>query len=403
MLQSVQHQIGQSPALIGLSNPTSPSIQSSGTPKLSSQVQQSQQSHQQNNISSTPTTSAALLSLLPPFARAQTLLLQMAALASRLFEASSKRSAWLNAFRGSLPTFLSSQTQLVAPPPLDSTASTKDILTLFTSLQKQLFEAVAELQEILDLQDAKRKLSREIHSKDTVMRAFANKLKEAERVLDMLVDDYSDYRQPKRSKSGDGVNEETSSTTIASRVNLSDILSYAHKISYTTFAPPEFGAGLAPLRGAFPPAPQDEQMRASQLYDFADLDVGLPKAVEDKAIESLIEHPFQAPDDPLAGLEGLLPPNLTIPAGWKIGMPVELPTNIPLPPPGWKLGDPITLPPMDAITAPGRTAEQQLRHVAQTGFTKADGPIQVRPVKLDIDQDDDSSDYSSSEASSDED
>ncbi|KAL9678118.1 hypothetical protein QQ045_015957 [Rhodiola kirilowii] len=106
------------------------------------------------------------------------------------------------------------------------------------------------------------------------------------------------------------------------------------------------------------------------LYDFADLDVGLAKAVEDKAIESLIEHPFQAPDDPLAGLEGLLPPNLTIQAGW------ELPTNIPLPPPGWKLGDPITLPPMDAITAPGRTAEQQLRHVAQTGSTKADGPIQ---------------------------
>ncbi|KAL9660577.1 hypothetical protein QQ045_025393 [Rhodiola kirilowii] len=98
-------------------------------------------------------------------------------------------------------------------------------------------------------------------------------------------------------------------------------------------------------------------------------------AVGDKAIESLIEHPFQALDDPLAGLEGLLPPNLTIPAGW------ELPTNIPLPPPGWKLGDPITLPPMDAITAPGRTAEQQLRHVAQTGFTKADGPIQVRPVQ----------------------
>lgn len=35
MLQSVLHQIGQSPARIGLSNPTSPSIQSAGPQKLS--------------------------------------------------------------------------------------------------------------------------------------------------------------------------------------------------------------------------------------------------------------------------------------------------------------------------------------------------------------------------------
>uniref|UniRef100_A0A7N0R8E9 Mediator of RNA polymerase II transcription subunit 4 n=1 Tax=Kalanchoe fedtschenkoi TaxID=63787 RepID=A0A7N0R8E9_KALFE len=399
----LQHQIGQSPARLGLSNPASPAIPgSAATPKLSSQVQQSQQ-QQNNNISTTPiTTSTALLSLLPPFARAQTLLLQMATLASRLFEVSSKRPVWLNAFRGSLPTFLSSQTQSVTPPPADST---KEILTLFGSLQTQLFEAVAELQEILDLQDAKRKVSREIRSKDSVMLAFANKLKEAERVLDMLVDDYDDYRQPKRLKSGDEKEEEDSSTTIASKLNLSDILSYAHKISYTTFAPPEFGAGLAPLRGALPPAPQDEQMRASQLYTFADLDVGLPKTVEEKAIESLIElPPPAAPIDPLAGIQGLMPPNLTIPAGWKPGMPVELPTDIPLPPPGWKPGDPITLPPMGPVSVPSRTDEQQPRPVSShPGLHKAPEPIQVRYVNLDIDQDDDSSDYSSSEASSDED
>ncbi|KAL6133736.1 hypothetical protein ACLB2K_065970 [Fragaria x ananassa] len=56
-------------------------------------------------------------------------------------------------------------------------------------------------------------------------------------------------------------------------------LSCARRISYTTFAPPEFGAGQAPLPRSLPPAPQEEQMRASQLYNFANIDIGLPKTV----------------------------------------------------------------------------------------------------------------------------
>ena len=189
----------------------------------------------------------------------------MASLASRLFDVSPNRSHWISAFRGSLPTFLSSQTQTLTPTPPDSSpSSTKEILSLLTSLQTQLFEAVAELQEILDLQDAKQKLTREIRSKDTAMLSFANKLKETERVLDILVDDYSDYRRLKRSKSDDNA-DDSCTTTIATQLNLSDILSYAHRISYTTFAPQEFGAGQAPLRGALSPAPQEEQLRASLL------------------------------------------------------------------------------------------------------------------------------------------
>ncbi|KAL3531890.1 hypothetical protein ACH5RR_005411 [Cinchona calisaya] len=64
-------------------------------------------------------------------------------------------------------------------------------------------------------------------------------------------------------------------------------------ISYTTFAPPEFGAGQAPFRGALPPAPQEEQMRASQLYSFTDLGVVLPRIDDgkEKTIEPLIETP----------------------------------------------------------------------------------------------------------------
>ncbi|XP_044499168.1 mediator of RNA polymerase II transcription subunit 4 [Mangifera indica] len=418
----LQHQIVQSPARLGLTNPNSPSLQNPTPPKFPSS---SHQFHHHSAVSSasttatpnpTPTTSTAtcnsstLLSLLPPLPRAQALLLQMASLASKLFEVSPNRSLWITAFRGSLPTFLSAQIQSQPPPPLESSPSTtKEIISCFTALQTQLFEAVAELQEILDLQDAKQKIAREVRSKDSSIFAFANKIKEAERVLDILVDDYSDYRRPKRVKLEhcEDESDDLCTTTVASKLNLSDILSYAHRISYTTFAPPEFAAG-GPLRGAMPPAPQEEQMRASQLYAFADLDVGLPKTVEtrEKTIEAIIEPPPLQPVDanPLANLAGLLPPNFTVPSDWKPGMPVELPKDFPLmPPPGWKPGDAVPLPPLDAISVP-RVDEQPMRPVPPQGLYKQPETIQVRHVELDIlDQDDDSSDYSSEEGSSDDD
>ncbi|KAK8498974.1 hypothetical protein V6N12_058011 [Hibiscus sabdariffa] len=386
----LQHQIVQSPARLGLTNPNLPSLQNPTPPKYpSSQPQsQSQQQTPNSNVSAI-TTSSTLLSLLPPLPRAQSLLLQMASLASKLFEVSPNRALWVPAFRGSLPSFLSSQIQSMPPPPppLESTTtSSKEVISLFASLQKQLFEAVGQLQEILDLQDAKQKIAREIRFKDGAVLAFANKLKEVERVLDILVDDYSSYRKPKRLKLEDNAVEEdyddSCSTTVASQLNLSDILSYAHRISYTTFAPPEFGAGQAPLRGALPPAPQEEQMRASQLYAFAYLD--------------------PADTNPLANfaaLQGLLPPNLTVPLGWKPGMPVDLPTDLPVPPPGWKPGDPV---PLESLPIP-RMEGQNIRPVPPPGLHKPPEPIQVRHVDLDIlDTDDDSSDYSSDDGSSDE-
>ncbi|KAM5555691.1 mediator of RNA polymerase II transcription subunit 4-like [Rosa sericea] len=392
-----QHQIVQSPARLGLANPTSPSLQNPNPPKPPSQ---------QSNASST------LISLLPPLPRAQSLLVQMASLASKLFEVSPNRSLWLNAFRGSLPTFLPSQNQSVPIAPLDSNpSSTKDILSQFTVLQTQLFQAVAELQEILDLQDSKLKIAREIQSKDAALLAFSKKLKDAEQILDNLVDDYSDYRRPKRPKleEDDAEDEESScTTTVTSKLKLSDILSYAHRISYTTFAPPDFGAGQAPLRGALPPAPQDEQMRASQLYHFANLDVGLPKTVEseEKTIETIIEPPPPQPTEynqhaGMVPFQGILPPNFTIPSGWKPGMPVELPTDLPVPPPGWKPGDPVPLPPLENLPIP---VPPQIRTNAPQGIHKPPETIQVQHVQLDIlDQDDDSSDYSSDEGSSEDD
>ncbi|CAF1696242.1 unnamed protein product [Brassica oleracea] len=218
-----------------------------------------------------------------------------------------------------------------------------------TNYQRQL------IQEILDLQEAKQKVAREVKSKDSSLLAFANKLKEAERVLDTLVDD---YRKPKRSKTEDSSSSVT--TTVSSQLTLKDILAYAHKISYTTFAPPEFAL----------------------YYTFADLDIGLPKTVEnvEKKVEAIIEPPP--------------PPPETVPSGWKPGMPVELPKDWPMPPPGWKPGDPVVIPP-----APRAKEQQQMR--LPPGLHRPPDVIQVRAVQLDILESDNSSDYSSDDASSD--
>lgn len=382
MLQNHPQQILPSPARLVLTNPNSPSVPNPSTPKLSSSSQQPQQQQQQPHP--TPTTivtktSSTLLSLLPPLPRAQSLLLQMASLATKLFEVSPNRSHWLTSFRSSLPIFLPSQTLTHTA---DAVSSTKEILSLFTSLQTQLFEAVAQLQEILDLQDAKHKIAHDIRSMDNSILAFTKKLKEAVQVLELLVDDYSDYRQLKRLKSGADAPSPT--------LNLSDILSYAHRISYTTFAPPEFGAGEAPLRGALPPAPQEEQMRASQLYNFADLDVGLPKVVEtkEKAVETLIEPAITSENLLETMMQGMLVP--------RPGMPLELLRELPPMPPGWKPGDPV---PLEALVGPKKDEEQIPLQ------PKLLETITVKPVSLDINPEHDeySSDYSSDVGSSEED
>ncbi|PUZ71744.1 hypothetical protein GQ55_2G338500 [Panicum hallii var. hallii] len=349
----------------------------------------------------TLTTSPSLLPLLPPLPRAQSLLQLISSLASNLFELSPNRAAWISAYRGSLPTFLPSASS--SPPPLPTPiSSTKDALSLLTTLQTQLFEAVAELQETLDLQDARARLAREARAKDAALLAFAKKLHEAHHVLDRLVDDYADYRRdPKRPRGAaaaddpEPVSDGDFGASLHSRLKLDDILSYAHSISCTTFAPPEHGAGL-PLRGAFPPAPQEQEMRASKLYQFADLDVGVPK------------KPLEAKEGITAEVEAMPlyepPPQEGAPR-----IPSTLPPMFPKelkPPPGWKPGDPITLPLDDILPgvkgeepqAPVPQAPVSVRPVAPMGPE----PIQVKPVQLDFETSS-SDEYSSDVGSSEED
>lgn len=212
-------------------------------------------------------------------------------------------------------------------------------------------------------------------------------------------------------------------------VDVKELISYAHKISYTTFAPPEFAQGLG-LLGALPPLPQDEQMRASALYQFTDEDLGVPKLETTETLipETLISKnpvsktpetlipgtlkkdslsPFAqevgggvggAPGVKKEGINGVpVPPRP--PPGWKPGDPITLLPELgalPPPPPGWKPGDPIPLPPMPTTSVSGRPPLPVPRGVPPPPPPPT--TVQVRHVELDLNPEleDSDSDYSGS-------
>lgn len=141
-------------------------------------------------------------------------------------------------------------------------------------------------------------------------------------------------------------------------------------------------------------------MRASQLYLFADMDVGLPKSDKEKfMIEPLAENVLGSNLVGNMAIKDMLPMNIVVPSGWK---PVQLPTDLPiLPPAGWKPGDPVALPSLDSVVVAPRMEEQQ-QPVHVPGFGKGPQPIQVQYVQLDIDDDSDI-EYSSDDSSDDDD
>ncbi|KAI4331465.1 hypothetical protein MLD38_029653 [Melastoma candidum] len=377
----------QSPARFGLNSP----------PKPPPQQQLPPQQQQPSAAAAATTTTSNLLSLLPPLPRSQSFLSLLSQLTTNLFLLSPSPS-----FRLNPPSFLpQSPNPSPSPNPNPSPSSVKETLALLSSIQSQLFASVSELQDILDLHDAAAAHSRSLSSLSSTSLSFSLSLLQPYSNLRSILHDYSSHSASDRSD----------------RVALNDVISYAHRISYTTFAPPEFGAGTAPLRGALPPAPQDEQMRASQLYAFADLDVGVPRETKDEA--EGVERVGVAAGIPTA--EGVrafddvssMIRNLKVPEGWKPGMPVELPEELPeelrltlpIPPSGWKPGE-LPAKGMDAaVAAQQQQQPQQVNNVMpnNNNIGREPGTIQVRHVELDLpDSFDDSSDYSSEEGSSDE-
>ncbi|GLJ27484.1 hypothetical protein SUGI_0539210 [Cryptomeria japonica] len=319
---------------------------------------------------------------------------------------SGNKASWLAAYRGSILTFLQGS---CIPPEAAKATTTKEILSILESHQVLLEEAVMELHDIQKIEQEKHRISQDIASKDSAMRAFARKLRDAQQVLDQTLEDYGSYKKGKRAKTSDSSVDDLVGL---GDLKVSEIISYAHQISYTTFAPPEFASGQAPLRGAIPPAPQEEQMRASLLYQFADLDVGIPKETSTEALPvTILERPPESmTDNPI--LPEVIPgvPVPAMPPGWRPGMPIELPPMPPMPP-GWKPGDPVPSPPpgwkpRDPVVFPKPQEQMQVPPKPVAPSRPIAEAIQVPFVQLDINPDnmadEYSSDYSTEEGSSEE-
>ncbi|BBN03954.1 mediator of RNA polymerase II transcription subunit 4 [Marchantia polymorpha subsp. ruderalis] len=371
------------------------------------------------NLSSRGAQARNVLQSVPPQRRAQLLLQNMAGLSNRLLEVAGNKDWQTGQNKLMAPTLLQGA---VLPPEGAAATTIKDVLGLLDYHQTLLFEAIAELAELQEMENEKQRIVDAIATKDLAMRDFAKRVRDAQQVLEATVEEFDDYRRPKRK----GVTDECSGIGLGT-INVQELVAYAHRISYTTFAPPEFAEGAA-LRGALPPAPQDEQMRASKLYHVSELDLGLPKVFE-RVVSPLMgadaDTKVEGGFTPHAGPGGLPPP----PPGWKPGMPLELPLELPPMPPGWKPGDPIPLPadmpplppagwkPGDAVVLPPAFAPfPGVEGAAPAGPIKApplpappipaSGVIHVPFVQLDLNpelEDEFGSEYSDDDGSSDDD
>ncbi|KAL2611213.1 hypothetical protein R1flu_022905 [Riccia fluitans] len=322
------------------------------------------------NLSSRGAQGRNALQSVPPQRRAQLLLLNMAGLTNRLLEVAGSKD------------WQSGQSKLMIPPllqgavlPSEGAAATtsKEILGLLDYHQTLLFEAIAELGELQEMEIEKQRIAEAIASKDSAMRDFAKRVRDAQQVLEATVEEFDDYRRTKRK----GISEDSNGVGLGT-INVQELVAYAHRISYTTFAPPEYAEG-APLRGALPPAPQDEQMRMSRLYQVNELDLGLPKPVErvvsPVATDGLLDG--KAGFLPQTGVPGGLPPP---PPGWKPGMRLELPLELPPMPPGWKPGDPIPLP-ADMPPLPPAGWKPGDAVVLPPAFAPLEGAAPAGPIK----------------------
>ena len=62
--------------------------------------------------------------------------------------------------------------------------------------------------------------------------------------------------------------EDSAAAVVVSAAKARDVVAYAHKLSYSTAPPPGFVPGKTPLGHFKPPAPQELQLRSSQLHQL---------------------------------------------------------------------------------------------------------------------------------------
>jgi len=193
----------------------------------------------------------------------------------------------------------------------------------------KLHQYVKQLEDHQAFQEKLRQLDKEMAALDHQIYEVAMNLKTVEHPLMNSVE-----------------NEKNHIQTIKKSVSVlaPEIVSYGHKISYTTSAP----SGWIPSQVAVfkPPAPQEEQVRSGLLYTKIPDDILNFYNLEDPTrtqATTKLEDATDSHSTTFSELEKIASSDLSKlnipppPQGWKAGMPI----NIPPPPKGWKPGDPL--------------------------------------------------------------
>mmetsp|Transcript_1339 Transcript_1339/g.2775 ORF Transcript_1339/g.2775 Transcript_1339/m.2775 type:complete len:261 (-) Transcript_1339:183-965(-) len=127
-------------------------------------------------------------------------------------------------------------------------------------------------------------------------------------------------------------------------VEMADVISYAHRLSFTTFAPFGFTLGM-PMRAYSAPAPQEQHFRTSILHEYAakcaEKKAELDRKEAARARAELERKRMRTPHPPENAKVPKMPAGVFIPpmpAGWKPGQKISLPvvqvkTNGTQPPP----------------------------------------------------------------------
>lgn len=147
--------------------------------------------------------------------------------------------------------------------------------------------------------------------------------------------------------------DDSGSLILESSERVRQVVEYAHRLAYTSFAPPGFIPGRTQLRHFKPPAPQDLQFRASQLHK-------IEQEWQERHLKSKLARlhvPQTLPVEKLAAR----PSKMQVLERKDVLEPPTLMKDLPPMPPGWKPGDPIPgLPPIPPYVEKPPTKPQPL-------------------------------------------
>ncbi|KAL6052960.1 Pilus assembly protein [Balamuthia mandrillaris] len=138
----------------------------------------------------------------------------------------------------------------------------------------QLLRCVAQLRSHQLMQQKIAKLEEQVQDKDKLIAQLAIQLKAVEGLLLNVIEESKASLGISREEEGE-TEEEHGKAAAAELsplkgIKVDEVVSYAHKISYTTAAPPNWNPSM-PLLMFRPPAPQEEQIRAGLHYTLTEL------------------------------------------------------------------------------------------------------------------------------------